>query len=140
MAQVFAKVNVLEEVRRFAERVQQIDEVARFRLAEKKINESSRVQQLIAAIKRVQKELVHAEHYDKEAYKKELETRLTRLNKELDHLPIVREYQQSQVEMNDLLQLIQHAIASEVAKVVDVETGGEVKTGCGAGGPCGCRR
>ncbi|WP_054949808.1 RicAFT regulatory complex protein RicA family protein [Numidum massiliense] len=131
--------HVLARVEQFAQKLQLTDEVSRFRTAERSVNDSARVQQLIADIKRTQKELVHAEHYVKPGYKQRLEQKLAQLNDELDNLPIVREYQQSQVEMNDLLQLIQHTIASGVSQALEVETGGEVRSGCGSGGPCGCK-
>lgn len=137
--QTTVKNNVMEQVRTFAEKLRNIEEVRRFRLAEKIVNESHRVQGLIEEIKRTQKELVHADHYAKEEYKQHLERKLSKLQAELDSLPVVREYQQSQVEMNDLLQLIQHVIGSEISKKLAIETGGEVASGCGSGGPCGCR-
>lgn len=140
MAQLtLVKDEVMEQVHVFAEKLERIDEVQHFRMAEQMVNESVRVQGLIDAIKRTQKELVHAEHYVKPDYKRHLEHQLANLQDELDNLPVVKEYQQSQVEMNDLLQLIQHAIASEVSKQLEIETGGEVRSGCGSGGPCGCK-
>lgn len=139
MEQTLLKDDIMEHVHLFAQKLQQVDEVKRFRLVEQVVNDSPRVEELIEKIKRTQKELVHAEHYVKPGYKQHLERELAKLNEELDNLPLVREYQQSQVEMNDLLQLIQHAIASEVSKKLEVETGGEVASGCGSGGPCGCK-
>lgn len=140
MAQaVLVKDDVMEEVHSFAEKLSCFDEVRRFQLAEQLVNKSERVQGLIEAIKRTQKELVHAEHFMKPEYKQHLEQKLSDLQHELDNLPIVKEYQQSQVEMNDLLQLIQHTIAAEVSKQLEIEAGGEVRSGCGSGGPCGCK-
>lgn len=139
MPQTLVKDNVMERVVAFAKKLERVEEVQRFRLVERVVNESPRVQELIENIKRTQKELVHAEHYMKSDYKQHLERELAELNEQLDNLPVVREYQQSQVEMNDLLQLIQNAIASGVSKKLDIETGGEVRSGCGSGGPCGCK-
>lgn len=133
------KDDVMERVHQFARKLGQTEEIRRFRLVEKSVNESKHVEELIEKIKRTQKELVHAEHYVKPGYKQHLERELARLNHELENLPIVKEYQQSQVEMNDLLQLIQHAIASGISKKLDIETGGEVRFGCGSGGPCACK-
>lgn len=139
MEQALVKERIMERVYAFAEKLAQVEEVQRFRHVEKVVNESPRVQQLIEEIKRTQKELVHAEHYAKPDYKRYLEQRLKELNETLSNMPIVREYQQSQVEMNDLLQLIQNVMACEISKKLNVETGGEVRMGCGSGGPCGCK-
>jgi cell fate (sporulation/competence/biofilm development) regulator YmcA (YheA/YmcA/DUF963 family) len=131
---------VLEWARQFGQRLQNYAEIARFRQAEEQIQRSQTVQQLIATIKKKQKELVHAKHYQKHEYRRQLEKDLAELNKRLEELPIVREYQQAQVEVNDLLQIIQKVLADSISELVQVETGGEVVSGCGSGGMCGCRK
>lgn len=136
---VLVEDEVMASVRHFAGELQATEEVSRFHQLEHTVNESPRVQGLIEEIKRKQKELVHAKHYAKSEYRQMLETELDQLHHELDNLPVVREYQQTQVEMNDLLQLIQDMIGSEVSKKIDVETGGEARSGCGGGGSCNCK-
>ncbi|SEN43302.1 RicAFT regulatory complex protein RicA family protein [Lihuaxuella thermophila] len=131
---------VLRLSRKFAERLQSCEEIRRFRLAEEQVNRSKTVQHYIETIKRKQKELVHAKHYQKREYTRLLEQELDRLNHELESLPIVREYQQAQVDVNDLLQTIQQVIADTVSTKINVQTGGDVPSGCGSGGPCGCSR
>lgn len=132
------KHQVLQLAEQFADKVRTSIEVQRFQLAESQVYQSQSVQNLIETIKKKQKELVHAKHYGKTMYRKQLEQELDNLHYKLDHLPIVMEYQQSQVEMNELLQTIQQAIAQTVSQKLEVETGGEVVSGCGSGGACGC--
>ena len=129
---------VLQSAEIFAEKVRTSSEVERFHLAEKQVNGSQSVQNLIETIKKKQKELVHAKHFEKNMYKAELEKELDDLHDKLDHLPIVLEYQQRQVEMNELLQTMQQVIAQTVSEKLEVETGGIVASGCGSGGACGC--
>jgi cell fate (sporulation/competence/biofilm development) regulator YmcA (YheA/YmcA/DUF963 family) len=129
---------VLQYAEVFAGKVRTSSEVQRFHLAEQQVNKSKSVQNLIETIKKKQKELVHAKHFKKNMYKEQLEKELDELHDKLDHLPIVLEYQQSQVEMNDLLQVIQQIIAKTVSEKLEVETGGIVAAGCGSGGACGC--
>jgi cell fate (sporulation/competence/biofilm development) regulator YmcA (YheA/YmcA/DUF963 family) len=131
---------ILQTAAELGRRLQQTDEISRFRQAEKQIQNSARVNRLIAEIKRKQKELVHAKHYQKTEYVRRLEQELKALQEEMENLPIVREYQQSQVEVNDLLQTIQQVLADAVSRKIEVEVGGVVsRGGCGCGGPCGCR-
>jgi cell fate (sporulation/competence/biofilm development) regulator YmcA (YheA/YmcA/DUF963 family) len=130
--------DVLVAAEQLASKVRNSEEVKRFHIAEQQIQQSQTVQQLIETIKKKQKELVHAKHYKKTLYQKQLERELDALQHRLDHLPIVMEYQQRQVEMNDLLQLLQHVIAQTVSQKLSVETGGTVISGCGSGGACGC--
>ncbi len=129
---------VLRLSRKLAERLQACEEIRRFRLAEEQVKKSKTVQNYIETIKRKQKELVHAKQYQKREYIRLLEQELDRLNHELENLPIVREYQQAQVDVNDLLQAIQQVIADTVSTKINVETGGDVPFGCGGGGPCNC--
>jgi cell fate (sporulation/competence/biofilm development) regulator YmcA (YheA/YmcA/DUF963 family) len=129
---------VLQLASQFADKVRNSSEVERFHLAEQQVNKSQSVQSLIETIKKKQKELVHAKHFKKEMYKKQVEKELDELNYKLDHMPIVLEYQQRQVEMNEMLQTIQEVIAQTVSKKLEIETGGEIASGCGSGGACGC--
>lgn len=131
---------VLSFAQRLAERMNASAEIQRFRLAETQVKESSVVSQLIETIKKKQKELVHAKHYNKSEYARMLEKELDQLHNELEQLPIVCEYQQSQVEVNNLLQMIQSILAEAVSDKIEIETGGVVSTGCGHGGPCGCSK
>ncbi|RAL22524.1 RicAFT regulatory complex protein RicA family protein [Thermoflavimicrobium daqui] len=130
---------IIHLARQFADRLQNYAEVQRFRLAEQQVNQSETVHDLIDAIKKKQKEWVHAKHYKKMEHLKRLEQELDQLQQDLDNLPIVREYQQAQVDVNELLQTIQQVVADTVSKKIHVETGGEVLSGCGHGGPCGCK-
>jgi cell fate (sporulation/competence/biofilm development) regulator YmcA (YheA/YmcA/DUF963 family) len=129
---------ILKSAELFAEKVRSSSEVERFHLAEEQVNNSQSVQTMIETIKKKQKELVHAKHFEKNIYKTQLERELDDLHSKLDNMPIVLEYQQRQVEMNDLLQMIQQVIAQTVSEKLEVETGGVVASGCGSGGACGC--
>lgn len=138
MAEISPEHPILRSTRRLAESLLRTEEIARFKRAEDQVQKSEKVQNLITTIKRKQKEWVHAKHYQKSEYVRQLEKELKELQQELDSLPIVREYQQSQVEVNDLLQMIQNVIADTVSKKVSVETGGQITGGCGSGGACQC--
>lgn len=129
---------ILELATQLGLNLRHVEEVARFRAAEKQIEQSETVNNYIDRIKQKQKELVHAKHFQKTNHISDLEEELERLNQEFDGLPIVQEYQQMQLGINDLLQTIQHAIATTISHQLEISTGGEVPSGCGSGGPCGC--
>ena len=129
---------ILRSAQLLAEKLQHLEEVQRFQEAERQIEQSETVNAYIEQIKHKQKELVHAKHYQKHHYRKRLEKELEILNHEFEQLPIVREYQQIQVSVNGLLQLIQNILAETIGEKIQVETGGIVSGGCGSGGPCGC--
>ncbi|SFS60312.1 YlbF family regulator [Marininema halotolerans] len=129
---------VLQHATLFGEKLLATEEIIRFRLAESQVQKSDTVNGLIDEIKRKQKELVHAKAYHKTEYIRQLEEELDTLQNRMESLPIVREYQQSQVEVNDLLQTIQKIVADVVSEKLEIETGGETGGGCGSGGACGC--
>nr|WP_224749710.1 YlbF family regulator [Polycladospora coralii] len=129
---------VLKQARKCAEQIAKCEEIIRFRVAEEQVNQSDSVQQLIVQIKKKQKELVHAKHYHKHEHLKQIEQNLVDMNERLDRLPIVMEYQQSQVAANDLIQMIQQIIGDTVSQKIEVEVGNPVESGCGSGGSCGC--
>lgn len=128
---------VLIKARKMAEKIKSLDEVKQFRLAEQQLNESRSVHGLIQSIKLKQKELVHAKHYEKTEYIRQVEKQLDELQNEFNHLPIVKEYQQMQVEVNDLLQVVQQILFENLEKKFSVETGRAKAKGCGNTGVCG---
>lgn len=128
---------VLVKAREMAEKIKTLEEVERFQLAEQQLNESESVHTLIQTIKQKQKELVHAKHYQKSEYVRQVEKELDELQYEFDHLPIVKEYQQMQVEVNDLLQIVQRTLFEKLEKKIAVESGGAMAKGCGNTGVCG---
>jgi cell fate (sporulation/competence/biofilm development) regulator YmcA (YheA/YmcA/DUF963 family) len=122
---------ILTLAKNITERLQSTAEVKRFQLAEKQIQESNTVQTYIETIKEKQKELVHAKHYQKKEYISLLERELDQIQHEFENLPIVKEYQQSQVEINNFLQNVQQILLEILSPKISVETGGKVNHGCG---------
>lgn len=114
--------SILGQVHDLAGLIANSEEVARFKQAEQKINANETVQQLIAEIKRKQKRIVTLEHNRKDEQIPALEQEIDALQDELDQIPIVVEFRQSQAEINELLQMVTDAIASKVSEHVNVST------------------
>lgn len=125
----YTKEDIIEKANELARIIANTEEVDFFKRAEEQINQNQSVQQLIARIKLLQKESVNLQHYQKhEAYKKN-EEKIDQLNEELDSIPIVKEFKQSQVEVNDLLQLVSTAISTKVTDEIIDSTGGDLLAG-----------
>ncbi|CCQ98525.1 master regulator for biofilm formation [[Clostridium] ultunense Esp] len=120
---------ILDKARELADLISRSDEVDFFKKAEQKIKKNMKVQLLIGQIKGKQKEAVHAEHYGTPQHLAEVEKEIERLNQELDEIPVVQEFKQSQVEVNDLLQLITNIISNTVTEKIILSTGGDPLTG-----------
>lgn len=135
MGEMVTRKEILEQAEHLAKLIAQSKEVDFFKRAEQQIKKNDRVQKLINVIKFKQKQAVHAEHYDKEKALSDFEKSLDQLNKELDEIPIVQEFKQSQQEVNDLLQLITSVISNKVTDEIIVATGGDPLSGKTGGEP-----
>ncbi|WP_172194511.1 RicAFT regulatory complex protein RicA family protein [Saccharibacillus qingshengii] len=101
------------------------EEVRIFQQAERQIQGHERIQTLITTIKKKQKEVVAFEAMKNAKMAALIEAELGELQEELDGIPIVGDYQEGQVEINGLLQMIISAIHSTVSEKIAVEKGAD---------------
>lgn len=132
--QIVTRQEILEQAKKLATLISRSAEVEFFKRAEQQIKKNSKVNSLIAEIKRLQKQAVHFEYYKKEKALKETELKIEQLTNELEQIPIVQEFKQSQKEVNDLLQMITTVISNKVTDEIIQSTGGNLLTG-ETGGP-----
>lgn len=99
------------------------EEVKVFQQAEEKIRNHERVQDLIKVIKKKQKEIVAFESFKNHDMVAKIEREINELQDEIDGIPLVVEFQQSQSDINYLLQLVVSVIHDTVSQKVNVETG-----------------
>lgn len=66
------------------------------------------------------------QHYDKHGALEQVEAELDRYQKELDEIPIVQEFKDSQVVVNDILQRVTKTIADEVTNEIVGESDEDV--------------
>ncbi len=125
----YTRKEVIEEAHELAQKLAKIEEIDRFRQLEVKINQNKKVQAHIAKIKALQKQAVNLQHYDKHGALEKVEAEIDRYQKELDEIPIVQEFKDSQVVVNDILQRITRTIADEVTNEIIRSTGGNVLKG-----------
>lgn len=105
------------------------DEVDRFKQIEAKINSNQKVQQLINRIKTLQKQAVNLQAYEKAEALQKVESEIDSLQEEVDSIPIVQEFKEIQIVVNDVLQLVTGTIAREVTNNIIEDTGGDVLQG-----------
>ncbi|GEN35238.1 MULTISPECIES: RicAFT regulatory complex protein RicA family protein [Aneurinibacillus] len=137
---------IIDQAKELAALIAGSEEVERFKQAEEKISGNGRVQGLIAKIKQKQKQIVKLEHNRRYDEIPALEREIDALQDELDSIPIVLEFKQTQQDINELLQMVTSVIANKVSESIIVSTGGDPlynETGYakakpeGMGG-CGC--
>lgn len=122
---LIVREDIMEKAKELAELIGTSEEVQHFQKAEKLIQRHERVQELISMIKKKQKEIVAFESFQNKAMVEKIEREIDVLQDELDGIPVVSEFQQSQSDINYLLQLIMSVIRDTVSEKVNVESGSE---------------
>jgi len=126
--------DIMAKAKELANLIGTSEEVHQFRKAEQQIQKHEKVQTLISSIKKKQKEIVAFESFQNKAMVEKIEAEISALQDELDSIPLVTDFQQSQSDINYLLQLVISVISDTVSEKVNVETGsGEPATTSGYG-------
>lgn len=114
--------DIMKKAKELAQLISTSAEVEYYRRAEKQINGNEHVQGLIKQIKKKQKEAVAFEKtFKNEEMVKKIETEIEALQDELDSIPIVSEFQQSQSDLNYLLQLTLGIVRDTVAQKIELD-------------------
>ena len=129
MTNKYTKQEVISNAKELARMLAQTEEVDFFKRAELQINDHLRVQELIAQIKAHQKEAVNLQHYQKHEALKKVDEKIDSLQDELDEIPLVQEFKQSQTEVNNLLQLVSSTISNTVTNEIITSSGGDLLKG-----------
>ncbi len=120
--ELILREDILNRARELANLITTAEEVNVYQQAEKRIQSHERVQGLIVQIKKKQKELVAFQNTFKNPVMVEkIEAEISVLQDELDGMPIVQQFQQSQVDVNYMLQSIISIIRDTVSEKIDVE-------------------
>ncbi|SER08472.1 Cell fate regulator YmcA, YheA/YmcA/DUF963 family (controls sporulation, competence, biofilm development) [Gracilibacillus ureilyticus] len=125
----YTRNEVIAEAHNLAKMMANIEEIERFKQLEAKLNDNNKIQATIKKIKALQKQAVNFQAYGKEEALKRVEKEIDRLQAEIDEIPVVQEFKESQVVINDLLQLVSNTIAREITNEVIRSTGGDVLAG-----------
>lgn len=126
---VYTKDEIVAKAKEVAHMIANTEEVEFFKKAEEQINENQFVREKIASLKTLQKQAVNFQHLGKEKALKMIEGKIEGIETEIDELPVVQQFKQSQTDVNELLQLVSNAIANAVTNEVIESTGGDVLQG-----------
>ncbi|WP_062050859.1 RicAFT regulatory complex protein RicA family protein [Bacillus sp. JCM 19034] len=126
MTTKYSREEIRDKATELAKMMAETEEIDFFKRAEKQINEHVKVQELIAKIKKLQKEAVNLQHYGKSEALKEVEAKIDMLHDEVDQIPLVQEFKQSQLEVNELLQMVSNTISKSVTDEIITSMGGDL--------------
>ncbi|ALC90937.1 hypothetical protein AM500_14955 [Bacillus sp. FJAT-18017] len=125
----FTKDDIVARAAELAKMIAETEEVDFFKRAEAQIHQNPKVSTLISDIKGLQKQAVNLQHYGKPEALKKVEDKIASLEAQLDEIPVVQDFKQSQVDVNELLQMIANTISNKVTDIVIESTGGDVLRG-----------
>ncbi|WP_019412922.1 RicAFT regulatory complex protein RicA family protein [Paenisporosarcina sp. TG20] len=125
----YTKDDIIQKAKEIADMISHTDEVDFFKRAEAQINENQKIREKIASLKSLQKQAVNFQHYGKEKALSLIEGKIEKIEEEIDEIPIVQEFKQSQGEVNELLQLVANAISNQVTTQIIESTEGDLLRG-----------
>jgi cell fate (sporulation/competence/biofilm development) regulator YmcA (YheA/YmcA/DUF963 family) len=125
----YTKDEIVARAKDLAKMIAETEEVDFFKRAEAQIHENEKVSTSISVIKGLQKQAVNFQHYGKMEALRKTEEKIAALEQELDEIPIVYEFKQSQADVNDLLQLVASTISNSVTNEIITATGGNLLSG-----------
>lgn len=118
--------DIIAKAKQVAELMSSSEEVQLYRKAEKMIDQNEKVQSLIKQIKKKQKEVVGFEYFKNEEMIKKIEAEMDELQAELDGIPLVQQFQQTQTDLNYMLQLVVSVIKDTLSEKINVDSGADL--------------
>jgi cell fate (sporulation/competence/biofilm development) regulator YmcA (YheA/YmcA/DUF963 family) len=125
----YTKDDIMDRAAELANMIAETEEVDFFKRAEAQIHENQKVREMIASIKSLQKQAVNFQHYGKTEALKMVEAKIEKLEDDIDAIPVVQEFKQTQVDVNDLLQIVASTISNTVTDQILTSTGGDLLRG-----------
>ncbi|QHE61385.1 hypothetical protein FHE72_10330 [Rossellomorea vietnamensis] len=125
----YTKDDIIKRAEELATMIAETEEVDFFKRAEAQIHENQKVREMIASIKSLQKQAVNFQHYGKIEALKMVEAKIENLEKEIDEIPVVQQFKESQTDVNDLLQIVASVISNNVTDHIIETTGGDLLRG-----------
>lgn len=123
--EMIVREDILAKAKELAALLSTSNEVQFYQKAEKQISNNDHIQTLISAIKKKQKEIVAFETFQNQKMIDKIEGEIEQLQDELDSIPIVSEFKQTQEDINYLLQLVMTVIRDTISETINVEEGKE---------------
>lgn len=121
--EMIVREDILDKAKELATLLTTSNEVQFYQKAEKQISSNPDIQTLISSIKKKQKEIVAFQTFQNDKMVQKIENEIEVLQDELDGIPIVNEFKQTQDDINYLLQLVMSVIRDTISDKINVEAG-----------------
>lgn len=111
--------DILAFTKGVAEKLGDLDDVQRFKAVKQTLDEHEKVKQMINQIKQLQKQAVNLQAYGKTEAAKLVDREIDQIQQQIDALPIVEEFKQTQVDVNAILQSLVTEINQQMSDEID---------------------
>lgn len=119
---MYSEDDIIKKTAELTAAIQKTEEVAFYREVEKQIAQNQKISQRVDQIKALQKEVVNLEHYQKVNATKEINDQIDTLQASINELPIVQQFRHSQMDVNELLQLMMRNMSISVNEEMEKST------------------
>ncbi len=119
--ELIVREDIMEKAKEMAQMIASTDEVKLYQQAEKKVQNHERIQELIRQIKKKQKEIVAFETFENHEMVKTIEGEIQQLEEELDQIPLVQQFKQTQSDINYMLQMILNVIQDSLSELITLD-------------------
>ena len=103
---MYTKDQIIEEAKKLGKMMSETEQVEFFQKAEAKIHENQEIREKMASLKSLQQQAVNFQNYGKERAYQMTEEKLAKIEAELNEMPLVEQFQESQRSVNELLQMV----------------------------------
>ncbi|MCG7339587.1 YlbF family regulator [Staphylococcus sp. ACRSN] len=103
---MYEKDEILAEADKISEHIKSLDIVQEYHRVEQQIHNNKQIEQKMKDLKKNQKQSVNLQNYGKTEAFKQSEDKIQEIEHNINVLPIVEEFKESQAEANDLLQML----------------------------------
>ncbi|MGW9855592.1 cell fate (sporulation/competence/biofilm development) regulator YmcA (YheA/YmcA/DUF963 family) [Staphylococcus hominis] len=103
---MYNKEEILKQANCVSNKIKSLELIKQYQNVEQQIHENSSIEQKMKQLKLQQKQSVNFQNYGKHQAFQKSEEEIYQLEKEINALPIVKEFRLAQFEANELLQLM----------------------------------
>ena len=116
---MYEKDEILAEADKLSQRIQSLDTVKEYQAIEQQIHQNKNIETRMKDLKKTQKQSVNLQNYGKQQALRQSEDKIQDIEQNLNIIPIVEEFRESQAEANDLLQMMISTMEDELNQLND---------------------
>ena len=114
---MYEKDEILAEADKLSQRIQSLDTVKEYQAIEQQIHQNKNIETRMKDLKTTQKQSVNLQNYGKHQALRQSEDKIQDIEQNINVIPIVEEFRESQAEANDLLQMMISTMSNRLNEI-----------------------